>query len=204
MWKHETHEIGSGTKLFITIELKVIRHEEREAQSFYADFSICSPPRAAPSRKLLVWSRRAPKVNLLTPRQELNSLPFLKSPKSSAHASGAWCHSQPLIPNPLWDFYFNITEWHILSARAWTAALMLHLTNPCAKRKVLSLTKPKGKIYKTKSLRNYITKIESSSIGTKAAVSISKDGKYYTTSTSKDRGECFKLLNKNFLPSSNL
>ena len=36
---------------------------------------------------------------------------------------------------------------------------MLHLTNPCAKRKVLSLTKPKGKIYKTKSLCNYITKI---------------------------------------------
>ena len=34
---------------------------------------------------------------------------------------------------------------------------MLHLTNPCAKRKVLILTKPKGKIYKTKSLRNYIT-----------------------------------------------
>ena len=34
---------------------------------------------------------------------------------------------------------------------------MLHLTNPCAKRKVLSLTKPKGKIYKTKSLSHYIT-----------------------------------------------
>ena len=33
----------------------------------------------------------------------------------------------------------------------------LHRTNPCAKRKVLSLTKPKGKIYKTKSLGNYIT-----------------------------------------------
>ena len=34
-----------------------------------------SPPsRAAPSRKLLVWSRRAPKVNrLLPPRQDLNS-----------------------------------------------------------------------------------------------------------------------------------
>ena len=29
--------------------------------------------------------------------------------------------------------------------------------NPCAKRKVHSLTKPKGKIYKTKSLGNYIT-----------------------------------------------
>ena len=34
---------------------------------------------------------------------------------------------------------------------------MLHLTNPCAVRKVLGLTKLKGKIYKTKSLGNYIT-----------------------------------------------
>ena len=34
---------------------------------------------------------------------------------------------------------------------------MLHLKNPCVKRKVLSLTKPKGNIYKTKSLGNYIT-----------------------------------------------
>ena len=33
----------------------------------------------------------------------------------------------------------------------------LRLTNPCSKRKVLSLTKPKGKIYKTKSLGYYIT-----------------------------------------------
>ena len=31
------------------IELKVIRHEERETQSFYADcFYICPKPRAAP------------------------------------------------------------------------------------------------------------------------------------------------------------
>ena len=31
---HDIHEIGSGTKHFITFELKVIRHEERETQSF--------------------------------------------------------------------------------------------------------------------------------------------------------------------------
>ena len=146
------HEIGSGTKLLFTfLSLKVFRHEEREAQSFYADFSICPPPCAAPSCKLLVWSQRAPKVNLLPPRQELNSLLFLKSPKSSAHASGAWRHSHLLVSIPIWDFYFDISEWHILSMRAWTPALMLHLTNPCTKRKVLSLTKPKGKIYKTKN-----------------------------------------------------
>ena len=75
----------------------------------------------------------------------------------SAHASGAWRHPNNLVSIPIWDFYFDISEWYILSARAWTPALMLHLTNPCAKRKVLILTKPKGKIYKTKSLRHYIT-----------------------------------------------
>ena len=76
----------------------------------------------------------------------------------SAHASGAWRHPNTLVPIPIWDFYFDISEWHILSVRAWTPALMLHLTNPCAKRKVLSLTKSKGKIYKTKSLGHYITR----------------------------------------------
>ena len=33
----------------------------------------------------------------------------------------------------------------------------LHPTNPCTKRKVLGLTKPKGRIYKTKSHGYYIT-----------------------------------------------
>ena len=75
----------------------------------------------------------------------------------SAHASGAWCHLNILVLIPNWDFYFDISEWHILSAGARTPVLMLHLTNLCNKRKVLSLTKPKGKLYKTKSLRNYIT-----------------------------------------------
>ena len=75
--------------------------------------------------------------------------------KSSADASGAWRHSHLLVSISTWDFYFDLSEWHILSARAWTPALMLHLTNPCTKRKVLILTKLKGKIYKTRSLRNY-------------------------------------------------
>ena len=57
-------------------------------------------------------------------------------------------------PIPIWHFYFDISEGHILSTGAWTPALMLHLTNPYAKRKVLCLTKPKGKIYKTKLYYN--------------------------------------------------
>ena len=45
---------------------------------------------------------------------------------------------------------------HPLRARVNTCANVA-LTNPCAKRKVLSLTKPRGQIYKTKSLGHYIT-----------------------------------------------
>ena len=110
------------------------------------------PSRAAPATR----PRRAPKVNLFFGGKN-STLTFLKTPKYSAHASSAWRHSHLQVPFPIWGFYFDICEWHILPARAWRPALMLHLTNPCAKRKVFSLTKPKGKIYKTKSLGHYIT-----------------------------------------------
>ena len=56
--KHKKHLLlSSGTKLFITFELKAIRHKKSDTHSFYAGFSICPPPpplRAAPRRKLLV------------------------------------------------------------------------------------------------------------------------------------------------------
>ena len=69
----------------------------------------------------------------------------------------------------IWYFYFDISEWHILPARAWTPAFMLRLTNAYVKREVLSLTKPKGKIYKTKSLRNYVTLLFKRKQDTKSA-----------------------------------
>ena len=88
-------------------------------------------------------------------KTQLNWLLF-KSPKSSAHASGAWRHSHPVVTFSIWGFYCDISECHVRSAREHLRSC-LHLTNPCAKRKVLSLTKPKGKIYKTKFLGHYIT-----------------------------------------------
>ena len=103
--------------------------------------------------------RRAPKVNLLPRTLKLNSLTFLKSPKSSAHASCAWRHSPLLVPFPIWGFI--LTSVNDVSSPRTREHLRscLHLTNPCTKRKVLSLTKPKGKIYKTKSLDHYNTVI---------------------------------------------
>ena len=86
-----------------------------------------------------------------------NSTLWLFSNPPKAQRFWAWRHSPPTVLFSIWDFYFDISEWHILPARAWTPVLMLHLTNPCDKWKVLSLTKPKGKIYKTKSLGHYIT-----------------------------------------------
>ena len=52
--------------------------------------------------------------------------------------------------------YLGFLLWHLwLShpprAHVNTCAQCVHLTNPCTKRKVLSLTKQKGKIYKTKN-----------------------------------------------------
>ena len=157
---HDIHEIGLDTKLYYLWVKSYSTWGERDTQSFYADcfYIVSSQPnqRAAPVMHKVVWPRPALNLDPLVRRQELNSLTFSQIIKSSAHASGAWRHSHPLVTIPIWDFYFDISEWHILSARVWIPALMLHLTNQWAKRKVLSLTKPKGKIYKTKSLRNYI------------------------------------------------
>ena len=143
------YEIGSGTKLLFTfLSLKVFRHEERETQSFYADcFYIVSSQtnqRAAP----LAQSRLASPSSESQPSSSEAGTQLTAFAQISAHASGAWRHPNTLVRIPIWDFYVDISEWHILSARAWTPALMLHLTNPRAKRKVLSLTKPKGKMYK--------------------------------------------------------
>ena len=77
------YEIGSGTKLFITFELKVIRHEERKTKSFYADcfYIVSSQPnqRAAPVAHKVVWHRPGLNFNFPVRTQELNSLLFLKS-----------------------------------------------------------------------------------------------------------------------------
>ena len=159
--KHEKH-FTTCTKLFITFELKVFWHEERETQSFFAGsfYIVRSQPnqRVAPVAHKFVWAR--PALNLDSCSEAGTQLPDffsnlkILSPRSSCVTSLTWPSQIPI-----WDFYFDISEWLILSARAWTPALMLHLTNPYAKQKVLCLTKPKGKIYKTKSLRNYITYI---------------------------------------------
>ena len=112
------------------------------------------PTRSACSAQICVLTQLW--ISTLSLRGRNSTHCFFSNLKILTHASGAWRHPHPLVSIPIWDFYYDISEWHILSARVWTPALMLHLTNPCTKRKVLILTKPKDKIYKTKSLYHYI------------------------------------------------
>ena len=103
-----------------------------------------------PRRKLLVWPRRAPKIDFLRPSLDLNSLLFFQIPKILS-ASG---HDVLHVPGPI--SYLGFLLWHLWLSylprpRVNTRTQLTHaLTNPCTKRKVRSLTKPKGKIYKTK------------------------------------------------------
>ena len=135
---------------------------ERDTQSFFADcfYIVSSQPkqRAAPEAHKFVLPRPALNVKLSRSEAGTQLSAFLKSQNPQPTLPGMTSFTS-LVPFPIWEFYFDICEWRILSAHRWTPALMLYLTNPCTKQKVLILTKPKGKIYKTKSLRHYITRV---------------------------------------------
>ena len=142
----------------MTFELKVIWHKESDTQSFYADFSICPPPttHGTPLQTTGLISA-IPESQQSSSDAKTQLTDFSQIPKIlRARFRCMMSFTSPGLIS-ISDFCFDISEWHILPVRAWTTALMLHLTNPCDKRKVFSLTKPKGKIYKTKSLGHYIT-----------------------------------------------
>ena len=109
---HDIHKIGSGTK-------------ERDTQSFYADcfYIVSSQPNqhVAPVAHKFVWPRQALKVNFLLPRQELNSLLFLKSqnPQSTLPVRN-------ITDIPWSQFQSRILFWHL-----WmTHPLRMHM-NTC-------------------------------------------------------------------------
>ena len=154
---HDIHEIGSGTKLYYLWVKGYSTWGERDT-IFLCWLLLHRQLSTQPMR-----GARSAQSRLASPRSESQLSHSEAGTQLTAFSqilkSGAWCHSHPLITIPIWDFYFDISEWHTLTVHVRTPALMLHLTNPYAKRKVLSITKLKDKIYKMKSLRNYITPI---------------------------------------------
>ena len=142
------YEIGSGTKLYYLWVKGYSTWGEKERDTIFLCWLLLRSQLSTQP----TCSARSTQSRLASPSSESQSSSSEAGTQLTAfsqilaHASGAWRLPNTLVSIPIWDFYFDISEWHILSACAWTPALMLHLTNPCAKRKVLSLTKPKGKI----------------------------------------------------------
>ena len=131
--------LSSGTKLFITFELKVIRHEESDTQSFYADFSICPPTtittttRGTPPQTAGLISAspesQPSSSDAKTQQTDFSQIPQILRARFRCMKSFTYPGH-----NSLWDFYFDISEWHILPACVWTPAPMWHLTHALSER----------------------------------------------------------------------
>ena len=97
--------------------------------------------RAAPMVRKFVSPQWAPKVEPPRSASSFFSLNFLPIPKifRALPVRDVTRTSSP-------EGYYDISEWHVRSVSTHTlpSASKLHLTNPCAEPKVLSLTKPKG------------------------------------------------------------
>ena len=118
-----------------------------------------------------------PKIDLPRLSPKLNKLLFFKSPNPQHFQE--WCHSRPWSHFLSGFFYCDISDCHIHPVCENTCAQCVHLTNPCTKQKVLSQTKPKGKIYKMKSLCNYITQ----KLGSRAVFQHDNDPKHTSKTT---------------------
>ena len=131
--KHETTYdfLFQVRNFLLPLSLKVFRHKESEAQSFYADISISLPP--------------SPRAALAArPSASLESQP--SSSTAEQRLTSDFSKYQPTLPvmtsftSPgqisIWGLYFDIPEWYIHSARR--VKTCAHI----ASRKVISLTKP--------------------------------------------------------------
>ena len=156
IWK--TRNLFRYETFIYLFEFKVFQHEERETHNFFLCWLFHLNPTTCGT----------PTANYWYDLGELRkSTSFVQAQISTNCFFKFW---NPPLPgmtsftSPVsfhtWDFYCDIS----IVTSAPLAREHLHSTNPRTKPKGLSLTKPKGKIYKTKndnikkSLRNYITK----------------------------------------------
>ena len=99
----------------LPLSLKVLRHKEREVQSFYSDFFVCPPTLWHPPQRSLRASENQPS----SPEAGLISTNWLfqNLPKSSAHIRCVTSFALAKPPLPI-SGYCDISEWHVRSARA--------------------------------------------------------------------------------------
>ena len=121
---------------------------ERETQFFYADCSSIVSSQLTDSTN----AHPGPK-NQLASSKSKSLLPafFFKITKNrSPSLPGMTLFTSPVL-FPIWGFYCDICDCHILPARAWTPTLMSASTYALS-QKVLSLTTPKLRYIKRKMI----------------------------------------------------
>ena len=99
----------------VPLSLKVFRHKEREAQSFYSGFFLCPPQHLwhLPQRSPQASGNQpsSPEAGLISTHWHFQNLP-----KSSALFR---CMTSPALRNPASNVgYCDISEWHVRSASA--------------------------------------------------------------------------------------
>ena len=128
----------------LPLSLKVFRHKERGTIFLYRLFHLPFPPtRVAPATKVSASKRKPtvfPEAGLISTHWLFQNLP-----KSSARFRCVTSFVLASLRFPSRAIVTSLSDTFALRARAWTPVLMLHLTNHVLSRKVLSLTKPKGK-----------------------------------------------------------
>ena len=118
----------------------------RQLSTHWPNQRACVAPRSTNCTGLA----QVRKINSLRLSPNLNSPLLFKIAKNpSPSLTGMISFKSPGL-FPIWGFYCDICDCHILPASAWTPALISAPTHALS-RKVLSLTKPKDKIYKTKN-----------------------------------------------------
>ena len=134
---------------FLSLRFFVMRRERQFLSylTFQSESTTCGTPPQTTSQASASSENRLASIS-----PNLNSLFFFQIPKCSAHPFWAWRNPCPRFHFQFWVFYCDICDCHIRPERAWTPALNVrtYLTYALS-RNVLSLTKPKGKIYKMKN-----------------------------------------------------
>ena len=121
-------------------------------------FPSAPPSRAAPVAHKFVWPLRAPKVDPSCLESSSQLIDFFKIPQI---LRARFWYMTPFTSTGQ-PFYLGFLFWHLwmthpLCTRVNTCTQVCTKLTYALSRKVLSLTKPKGKIYKTKSLGHNIT-----------------------------------------------
>ena len=115
------YEIGSGTKNFITFEFKGFSTWGERNTIFLCWLLLHRQLSTQPTRGTRsAQSRLASPSSESQPSSSEAGTQLTAFSQISAHASGAWHHPNTLVPIPIWDFYFDISEWHPLCTRVNT------------------------------------------------------------------------------------